>query len=111
MSTAFMLSEWGNSLATRTRAAEIVKEIHDTIDLEQTGELTVDLTGVRVISPSFAAAFIGHLRSLLSRPEFHTEIINIKCDSLFVLERFEQAFNQNIAHIKNSRSLDRVLIR
>lgn len=110
MNTTIVLTERGTSFATRTRAAEIVKEIQDSIELEQTEELTVDLTGVRVVSPSFAAAFISHLRSLLSRPAFHTEIINIKCDSPFVLERFKQAFNQNIAYIKNSHSLDRVLI-
>ena len=110
MNTLFVLSEQGTSFATRTRAAEIIKELQNSIELEQSEELTVDLTGVRVVSPSFAAAFISHLRSLLSRPEFHTEIINIKCDNPLILERLNQAFNQYIAHIKNSHSLDRVLI-
>lgn len=110
MKATFVLSERGTSFATRARAAEIVEEIHHSIELEQIGELTVDLTGVRVISPSFAVAFINHLRSLLNHPEFHTEIISIKGDSPLILERFSQAFNQNITHIKNSHSLDRVLI-
>jgi len=110
MNTVFSLSERGTSFATRTRAVEVVKELSEFLALEPTKELTVDLTGVVVISPSFAVAFIGELRLLLSRPEYRTETINIVSDSPWVQTRLHTALEQYVAYVKNSKPLNRVLI-
>ncbi len=111
MNTVFLVSERGNSFATRTRAAEIVQEICEFIELQQPNEITIDLTGVRVVSPSFAAAFINHLRSLLSRTKFQTQTINVTCDNALIVDRFKQALEQNIMYVTNSKPLNHVLIR
>lgn len=110
MNTVFSLSERGTSFATRTRAAEVVKELGEFLTLGPTKELTIDLTGVVVISPSFAVAFIGELRSLLSHPEYRMESINIVSDSPWVQVRLYKALEQHVAYVKNSKPLDRVVI-
>lgn len=110
MNTIFSLSERGTSFATRTRAAKIIKELGEFLTLKPTKELTIDLTGVVVISSSFAAAFIGELRSLLSHPGYRMESINIVGDSPLVQARLHKALEQYVAYVKNSKPLDRVLI-
>lgn len=110
MSAVFMLSERGTSFATRTRAAEIVNELAGVIDAKSAKEITVDLKGVSVVSPSFTVAFINSLRLLLARNEYRADIVNIVCDNPLVRDRFKKAFQQNMAFIQKSQSLNRVLI-
>lgn len=110
MNTVFMVSKLGTSFATRTRAEEIVRELEDVLATGAFGELTVNMTGVRVISPSFAAAFIKSLHSLLNRPRFQKESISIVGDSPQVQARLQEALEQYRSYYKKARPLDRVLV-
>lgn len=110
MNTVVSLSERGTSFATRTKAAEIIREIAEIITITPDIKLTIDLTSVRIISPSFAAALIEGLRLLLNRIKYPVESISIIGDSQLVQGRLHEAFEQNITYAKNAQSLNRVLI-
>ena len=110
MDTVFLLSNQGTSFATRNRADEIAQGLWDVLDTNKSQKLIVDFTGVRVITPSFASAFIEQLCSLLKRPDFNAESVTIRGDSPLVRDRFQQILEQHLSYSKKTQPLGRVFI-
>jgi hypothetical protein len=116
MNAIFLLSERGTSFATRTRAEELAGELTQVLVSNPSERLTIDFTGVEVITPSFAVAFISKLGSLLSRPEFRKESVEITGDSILVQRRLLDVFEKHLSfskaslHSKSAESLERILI-
>ena len=74
----FDLGELATSYATRAAAAEILADIRNRV--AQTGEvqeITIDLTKVRAITPSFATALVYGLHRLADQRRYHISGVRI----------------------------------
>ena len=64
----FVLSDLATSYATRSMATRILDDIRDRVaESGEVQEITIDLRGVRAITPSFATALIYGLHRLASQ--------------------------------------------
>ena len=74
----FDLSEFATSFATRAMATQILDQIRERLAPRgELQELTVDLSGVRAITPSFATAFIYGLHRLANQRRYKVTGVNI----------------------------------
>ncbi len=105
MAKRFFMKPQGTSFATRLKATEVADELRDEYE---GGEVTIDFTGVRVISPSFAAKFVEELRRW--QRDSDVASVAIVADSALVRERLIHA-NKRLSSFGQPKYGEEVLVQ